>query len=192
MKLGIYGGTFDPIHIAHLIIAEYAHSELLLDTLYFVPSYIPPHKLSKTISSHFHRLDMLQLAIGNNPKFSICDFELKKQGTSFTVDTLRYFYKNNNLAKKDLFLIIGADNLADFHLWKDPDGIVNLAQIVVARRPASPAANEKYTDVLTLETPLLDISASEIRKRIREGKSVRYMLPRNVEVYIKKHGLYRE
>lgn len=190
MKIGMYGGTFDPIHLAHLVIAEYALSELDLDQLVFVPSYTPPHKRSKKISPPEHRLNMLKLAIENHPQFAVCEFELDKGGTSFTIDTIHYLQQHYYLLHDDLFVIIGADNLVDFHRWKDPDLILQNARIAVAGRPSYETTNSVYTDFIYLDTPLLDISASVIRDRIRQHKSVRYLVPPSVEHYIREHHLY--
>jgi nicotinate-nucleotide adenylyltransferase len=187
----MYGGTFDPIHNAHLVVAEYAQSELPLDLLLFVPSYIPPHKLSKKISSPEHRLNMLNLVVHENPKFDVCTFELEKGGTSFTIDTLHYLQELYTVSRDDLFIVICADNLVDFHRWKAPDAILQAARIVVAGRPAYETSNPIYDDFIFLNSPLLDISASMIRERVRENKSVKYLLPDAVDDYIQSHKLYK-
>ncbi len=191
MKVGMYGGTFDPIHLAHLVVAEYAQSELALDQLLFVPSFVPPHKLSNKISLPDHRLAMLNLAVKENPGFDVCAFELEKGGTSFTIDTLYYLHSRFNINRKDLFLVIGADNLVDFHRWKAPDDILAAAQIVVAGRPSYEIENPIYDDFIFLNSPLLEISASMIRERIQNNKSVKYLLPDAVIEYIREHELYR-
>ncbi|RQW01390.1 nicotinate (nicotinamide) nucleotide adenylyltransferase [candidate division KSB1 bacterium] len=191
LRIAIYGGTFDPIHIAHLIIAEYAFAELSLDKLIFIPSFSPPHKLSVPMTSPNHRLHMVKLAIAENPKLNVSDFEIIKQGTSFTVDTLIHFSGHFHVQKKDLYLLVGADNLLDFHLWKDPEEIVRLAQIAVANRPSFTLSNARLTDYVVVGAPLLDISASMIRKRMQQKKSVRYLVPPKVEEYILQHGLYQ-
>ncbi|MBN1480523.1 nicotinate (nicotinamide) nucleotide adenylyltransferase [candidate division KSB1 bacterium] len=190
MKIGIYGGTFDPIHIAHLIIAEYAYSDLSLEKLYFVPSYTPPHKRSKCITSHVHRLNMLKLAVEENSKFAISEFEINRQGPSFTVDTVQYFSAQYHLTRSDIYVLIGADNFNDFHTWKEPEKIVSLAQIVVAGRPNAGMLNSKICDFISLHSPLIDVSASMIRKRINQNKSVRYLMPEKVLQYIHLHSLY--
>ncbi|MBN1560978.1 nicotinate (nicotinamide) nucleotide adenylyltransferase [candidate division KSB1 bacterium] len=190
MRIAIYGGTFDPVHLAHLIIAEYACTELSLDKLFFVPGYSPPHKLSVTITDPLHRLNMVKMAIAENHKFTLSEHEIMKQGTSFTVDTLKYYSEHFRIEKKNLYLIVGADNLVDFHLWKNPDEIVRLAQIAVANRPATAVSTARITDFIMLGTPLLDISASMIRKRVQQHKSVRYLVPEKVAEYIQQHRLY--
>jgi nicotinate-nucleotide adenylyltransferase len=191
LRIAIYGGTFDPVHIAHLIIADYACAELSLDKLLFVPSYSPPHKLSVAITAPSHRLNMVKIAIAQNRKFKLSDYEIMKEGTSFTVDTLRYYSEYFQVQRKHLYLIIGADNLVDFHLWKDPDEILRLAQIAVANRPANCISKVSIKDFITLGAPLLDISASMIRKRIQQHKSVRYLVPEKVVKYIQQNGLYQ-
>ncbi len=189
MKLGVYGGTFDPLHLAHLIIAEFAREKYKLDKLLFVPSLIPPHKLSRKITSAGHRLQMLRLGIEGNDYFDICDYEILKNGTSYTVDTLRHLQQKYNLTREMIFLIIGADNLADFHLWKQPERIVEMAQIVVAGRPNYENSDSRF-QALTLDIPLLEISASFIRERVKQGGSIKYLTPTAVEAYIKTHKLY--
>ncbi len=191
MRIAIYGGSFDPIHIAHLIIAEYAFADLSVDKLFFVPSFTPPHKLSVPMTSPQHRLNMVKLAIEENPRFAHSDFEVTKQGTSFTVDTLAYFSGHFHLEKKDLYLLVGADNLVDFNSWKDPDEIVRLAQIAIANRPSITLSNARLKEYIVVDAPLLDISASMIRKRIQQRKSVHYLVPQRVEEYIRQHGLYQ-
>jgi nicotinate-nucleotide adenylyltransferase len=190
LKIGIYGGTFDPIHIAHLIIAEFTCHELNLDTLYFVPSFIPPHKVSQDISAAKHRLNMLKLALADNELFDISTFELEKGGTSYTIDTLRHFREIYNVTQDNLYVLIGADNLADFSKWKDPDKIKAAAQIVVADRPNAHVDTAQYKDINFLQSPMLEISASMIRERVRQNKTVRYLTHAKVEAYIREQKLY--
>lgn len=190
MKIAIFGGTFDPIHIAHLIIAEFACCELSLDKLYFVPSATPPHKPAKTITSPIHRLNMLRLAIDDNTKFAVDEYEINKPGLSYTIDTLHYFYDHYPLRREDIYLLIGADNFAEFSTWKEPKEIVSLAQIVVAGRPRIGVAETTSGDVIYLHSPLMDVSASMIRNRIYQNKSICYLLPEKVMHYIHLHGLY--
>ncbi len=190
MKIGIYGGTFDPIHIAHLIIAERARYELNLDFLYFVPSYIPPHKTEKNISSSEHRLHMVKIAVADNPHLKVSDYEVSKKGTSYTVDTLKYFSQEYQLKPEELFLIMGADNLQDFDQWKNPEVIQSISQLVVAGRPQNNKAHTPNFPAIQLNSPLLEISATAIRERVKKGRSIRYLVPLEVENYIKMFKLY--
>lgn len=189
MKIGVYGGTFDPIHLAHLIIAEYAREELALDRLFFTPGYIPPHKKNADISSAAHRVAMIQCAIADNDFFDICDFEIMKKGTSYTVDTLAHIQKKYGLSHENLYFILGADNMKDFNLWKHPEKIQQMAQLVVAGRPSFEV---KSNDVpfKSMDFPLFDISASLIRRRISQKKSIRYLVADKVEQYIHDNKLY--
>ena len=190
LKIGIYGGTFDPVHIAHLIIAEFAYQELDLDRLFFVPSFIPPHKASKDISDAKHRLNMLLLALAGNDNFAVSTFELDKGGTSYTIDTLNHFHDLYDVTSDNLYLLIGADNLVDFSHWKDPDKIKATAQIVVADRPNAELDTSKYKEFIFLQSPILQMSASMIRERVRQNKSMRYMVHEKVRAYIREHRLY--
>lgn len=190
MKLGVYGGTFDPIHLAHLIIAEFARDKFNLDKVLFIPSFISPHKTNTKISSASHRLAMLNLAVSSDEKFEICEFEINSQRTSYTVATLDYLHKIYKLSREDLYLIIGADNMKDFDRWKEPERIAEMAQLVVAGRSSAELAGGQYP-AIHLDFPLLDISSSFIRTRIGQGKSVKYLLPASVEAYIHEYNLYR-
>ncbi len=189
MRLGVYGGTFDPLHVAHLIIAEFAREKYSLDKILFVPSYIPPHKRSREITPAKHRLAMLGLGVEGNDFFDICDYEIRKKGTSYTVDTLNWLRQKYHLTREMLFLIIGADNMVDFHLWKQPEQIVEMAQLVVAGRPNYDKSSNRFK-ALALDAPLLEISASSIRAFVKQGRSIKYLTPPAVEAYIQKHKLY--
>ncbi|MDZ7371395.1 MAG: nicotinate-nucleotide adenylyltransferase [candidate division KSB1 bacterium] len=195
MRVGIYGGTFDPIHIAHLIIAETAHDDLNLDCVIFVPSYLPPHKPNRDITPAEIRLEMVRRAVADNSAFIVSDYEIRRQNISYTVETLRYFAKQWQIDREQLFLIIGQDNLKDFDKWREPEEIVRLASLAVADRPAQestlPAVLDKAV-IQYLSSPLLEISASAIRERIRNGKSIRYWVPAAVEEIIRENGLYRQ
>jgi len=189
LRLGVYGGTFDPVHMAHLILAECARDSLKLDSVLFVPSYIPPHKKNVKISAAVHRLRMLELAIEPDSGFAICDYEVHKQGTSYTVDTLLFLQQKYAVQRDDFYLIIGADNMKDFSLWKEPDKIAAMTQIVVAGRSNLQRTPSRYPSV-QLDFPQMDISSSLIRNRVHEGKSIKYFTPAAVVEYIQKNRLY--
>ncbi|MBN2410882.1 nicotinate-nucleotide adenylyltransferase [candidate division KSB1 bacterium] len=193
MKLGLYGGTFDPIHIAHLIIAEIACETFHLNELIFMPCAVPPHKNHLNMSDAHHRLKMIRLAIAGNPKFRYSDMEIKRGGTSYTVQTLEMLIQRNKIDPSDLYLIIGADNFQDFHKWKEPEHIMELCQLIVVGRPSfdldnfnSGYRNKSYE----MPIPLMEISSSDIRDRVKNNKSIRYMVTDNVIDYIKKNNLY--
>ncbi|MBN1541874.1 nicotinate (nicotinamide) nucleotide adenylyltransferase [candidate division KSB1 bacterium] len=192
MRVAIFGGTFDPIHQAHLILAECVREQLDLDRLLFVPSAVSPHKLDRPISHPHHRLEMVRLALQNNPNFGFCSEEIERGGTSFTVDTLDQVRKKYQLDRSNFFLVIGADNLVEFHTWKEPERILRLAQLAVLARTRVEIRKESllFREYLRIDAPLIEISSSRIRQLVCKGKSIRYLLPDAVIDYIHKHHLY--
>lgn len=193
VKVGLFGGTFNPIHTAHIIIAEWIRSELNLDTVYFMPTALPPHKCNdQSIVDIKMRKEMVRLAIQDNPHFQLAEYETDPRNVSYSVDTVRTFLKNNSLSSSELYFIIGEDNLHQLSTWKEPVGLSHLCRIVVARRPVDlpVAIPEGMAPLIHLKTPQIDISASEIRERIGNNQSIRYMVPESVERYIREHKLY--
>lgn len=190
MKVAMFGGTFDPIHNGHLITAQAVREIRRLDKIIFIPSYIAPHKLNVTSSSGKHRLEMIKLAIEGNPYFDYSDYELKKEGVSYTIDTIKYLKK----VYGEVEIIIGYDNLLDFRNWKSPNEIFELAKVVVLRRNCSDTEDhDKYFYMAEqIETPLVEISATEIRKRISNGLPVSFLVPDKVKEYIYGLNLYME
>lgn len=186
-RLGLYGGTFDPPHIAHLIIAERAWEQLALEKVLFVPAFIPPHKRRRRNTTAVERLRMLELAVKDNPHFGILETEINRKGVSYTIDTLQEVQQM--YPEYELFLILGSDNLLQFFTWKEPDRILSLAHLVVYERPSSPVDKFPHA-VFRLQGSLLDISSTEIRKKVSRGESIRYLVPKEVELYIKKRKLY--
>lgn len=194
MKIGLYGGTFDPVHIAHLIIADIACEELHLDRLVFMPCASPPHKNNAQLTPGEDRLSMLELAIAGHSQFSCSDYEIRQGGTSYTIDTVQYLYKQYNLSKRDFFLIIGADNLAEFHTWKHPEKILEICQLGVAARPDHKlifTPGNLQPEVTRLSVPLLEISSTMIRQRVQCDQSITFFVPGPVQEYIHQHHLYR-
>jgi nicotinate-nucleotide adenylyltransferase len=193
VKLGIFGGSFNPSHLGHLIVAEHARVELGLDRVIFVPAALAPHKLQGRAADAGDRLEMLRRAIAGNPSFEVSEAELRRGGVSFTVYTLEELRQAHPDDK--LVLLIGADNLAEFHLWRDAGRIFDLADVVVLTRPgaavdrADPSVARR---VEVCQVPSIGIEATLIRRRVREGKTITYLVPRPVEEYILSHGLYRE
>jgi nicotinate-nucleotide adenylyltransferase len=189
--LGVFGGTFDPVHVGHLLLAERAREELGLDRVLFIPAHIPPHKRTATsIVTGEHRARMLELAVASNPSFFVSRHELNRQGISYTVDTLESL--QNTEPRPLLWLLIGADNAQDFRSWRDPGRIAELASIAVWRRPGTdlPAELLREFRFRTVRAPLIDISSSEIRARVALDRSIRYLVPEPVADYIECHGLY--
>ncbi|HNT65208.1 MAG TPA: nicotinate-nucleotide adenylyltransferase [bacterium] len=192
MRLALFGGTFDPVHYAHLILAERVREQLNLDRVLFIPSANSPHKLGRRVAADRHRLAMLRLALRSNPAFAVAKLEIERGGTSFTVDTVNRLQQELQIPRSSLFLIVGADNLVDFHTWKEPDRILQMVQLVVIDRPhvAIDSANLYTTDYLQIDAPLLQISSTWIRELVAAGRSIRYLVPESVEKYIYRHRLY--
>ena len=194
MKIGLFGGTFDPIHMGHLIAAESVRTDFHLDRILFIPSAKPPHKQGKPLASSRQRERLVKLALKGNPYFKFCDVELQRGGVSYTIDTIRWFLEKNQWRNHDLFFIIGADSLLEMEIWKSPDMILKSIHTLVMCRPGSEIqkADSKYLNEITsVSIPLIDISSTEIRRRIRDGQSIRYQVPKSVEKFIYRKGLYR-
>lgn len=194
MRLGIFGGTFDPIHCGHLVVAETARAELHLERVLFVPAAQPPHKEAQALSPWQDRLTMLQLALAENVDFEISLLELQRAGTSYTVDTLRALSQTPELARAEFYLIIGEDSLAAFHTWREPEAILELARLVVYPRIEAAAQNTSSASLRyhRLNAPVWGLSSSEIRRRVRDQLSVRYLVPEDVRKYIAEKKLYRQ
>lgn len=189
MKIGILGGTFNPIHIGHLILAEEAREKLGLERIIFVPAYLPPHKDNADIADVRHRYQMLNLAIKKNNYFSVSDIEIKRDGRSYTIDTIKEF--KSVYPDDDLYFIIGSDLLKYLAEWKDLNEIIKMVKFIVATRPGYPL--EKIPNyIATIPIRAVDISGFEIRKAIKEDKSFRYLVPEVVYKYIIKNKLYKE
>jgi len=191
LNLGILGGTFNPPHNGHLIVAECVRERLGLERILFVPSEISPHKQHADPVSSRDRLEMVKLAIRGNSAFGFSDVEITRGGVSYTVETLQDLESIHPLAR--FYLLIGMDNLAEFHSWKDPGRLLELAEVIVMSRPeftmtgVDPSIKGRVT---MCEVPDIGISSREIRRRVKEGKSIRYLVPETVEVYIRAHRLY--
>jgi len=188
VRIGILGGTFNPIHLGHLILAEEAREKLKLDKVIFVPANLAPHKDSLDIAFAFSRLEMVKLAVAGNNFFSCSDSEIKREGKSFTIDTLKEFKKK--YPRDDLYFIIGSDLLKYLDDWKDLSKIIKMVKFVAATRPGYPL-KKLPTYISTLPIRAVDISAFEIRSRIKEGKSFCYLVPAAVYRYIVSKKLYR-
>jgi nicotinate-nucleotide adenylyltransferase len=200
-RCGIFGGTFDPIHVGHLLVAEFACEALELEQIRFIPAATAPHKIDRESAAAKHRWEMLGLAIGGNPRFVADDRELRRGGTSYTVDTLRELRSES--AEQELVFIMGADSLAELHTWRDPAEICRLAFVAILARGGQPQPDlnllkpylsaEEQANLLAhlVPTPQFEISSTDIRLRVSRGKSVRYQLHPAVEAYIAAQQLYQ-
>jgi nicotinate-nucleotide adenylyltransferase len=192
MRIGVFGGTFDPPHVGHLIAAADAHRALGLDRLLFVPSAVPPHKRRTVRASAALRLEMVRAAISGDPRFAACDLELRRSGPSYSVDTLREL-KDREPAG-ELFFLIGADNLREIAGWHRPDEIVRLARLVVLSREGdggAPTDGAPYP-ARRVAVTRVDVSATEIRRRAARGESIRYLVPEAVRAILEREGPYRD
>jgi len=190
-KVGIFGGTFDPIHMGHLITAQSVKELRNLEKIIFIPAFISPHKSDAKTSSPKDRLNMIKIAVESIPFFDYSDIEIKKGGISYSVDTLRELKKQYT----ELEFIIGYDNIFTFHTWKEPDEILKLAKIIVLKRRSShpPAFEDKYYhQAIFVETRGIEISATDIRKRVKNGLPINFLVPPDVMEYIYKQILYVE
>ena len=192
MKIAILGGTFDPPHLGHLILAETVLKELNYDKVLFIPSKIPPHKNISGEVSDEDRLNMLKLSIEDDKRFSFDDYELNSEGISYSIKTLNYLYQNYNIDGK-IALIIGADLIKNFHKWKEPEKISELTNIVAVNREENDNLDkeniEKY-NIKIIIAPRIDISSTLIRERIKKNKAFRYFLNNKVYDYIISNKLY--
>lgn len=200
MHIGIFGGTFDPVHLGHLILAEQCREQARLDRVLFIPAARPPHKLDKPQTPFHHRVEMLTFAIAGNSAFQIDELEKDRPGPSYTVDTLEELH--GRYPDAQLTLLIGSDCLPDLVHWRDPARIAKLADILVMARPGWPIASlEELKTALHLMAelqlkqvvyaPMLDVSSRDLRQRAAEGRSLRYLVPRAVESYLHAHHLYQ-
>lgn len=189
MRIGILGGTFNPIHMGHLILAEEAYFQLKLDKLIFVPTLIPPHKNVEPNINPQDRLKMVQLAIEENPSFEVSTFEIDSKNKSYSIDTLKEF-KNLYGKAAQLYFITGSDSLKDLFSWKDVNDIFRISKFIVANRPGFPFKNIPKEVETVVITPI-EISSQDIRKRLKEGRSIRYLVSEKVRRYIIDHNLYK-
>lgn len=198
-RIGVLGGTFDPIHIAHLAIAEEARTQLNLDKVIFVPAGLPPHKLDVQVSPAEHRLAMVKLAIAGNPHFEVSRVDIDRFGPCYTVDTIALLHEEWG-PEVEIYFIMGSDSLGDLLTWHQPDRLIRLCRIVAVERPnykVDMEELERYLPgisqrVVFINSPQLDVSSTEIQRRVRAGESIKYHVPEAVERYIYEHGLYRD
>jgi nicotinate-nucleotide adenylyltransferase len=201
MKIGIFGGTFNPIHAAHLVVAQDAMEALRLASIMFIPSATPPHKSPESLAPAPHRLRMIRAAIRSDARFSVSDIEIKRGGKSYSVDSLRELRRRH--PRVEWFFIIGSDSFKELHSWREIETLARLCQFVVvarpnfemetmtARRVGLDAATFKRVSRHQIRAHLVEISSTELRARVRAGKSIRYLVPDAVARHIEKHSLYR-
>jgi len=188
---GLLGGTFDPVHIAHLVMADQAVSQFGLTGLVFVPAARPPHKRDGAVAPFADRLEMVRRAIAGHPRLSVSDVEARREGPSYTIDTVRALA--DALPGEQLYFVAGSDSLAQLAGWRLPDDLLAECRFVVAPRPgfSVESADARFRDrVLLLDAPLLDVSSHDIRERVRRGASIRYLVPDAVEAFIREKSLY--
>ena len=198
MRLGIFGGTFDPIHNGHLIVAEHVRTEMSLDRVLFIPAGQPWFKEGQVLTDAYHRLEMVRLASADNPYFMISDMEVRRDGPTYTIDTLT---KLRGEMGEDVgfYVILGVDALNELHRWRRPCDVLDVSTVVGVARPGARAVERvalesirvgASEEVAILDGPHLDISAADVRCRMAKGLSVRGLLPPAVERYARRHGLY--
>ncbi|MEK7701243.1 MAG: nicotinate-nucleotide adenylyltransferase [candidate division NC10 bacterium] len=197
-RTAVFGGSFNPIHYGHLLLADETAETLALDLVLFVPAAVPPHKSPACLAPAEDRYEMVKLATAGHPKFAVSDIEVRRAGPSYTVDTLEAL----GVPRDDLFLLVGSETFLDFLAWREPRRIARLARIVVVPRvgsafdPEGAAAQKVVREIgeepLVVRVTSLPISASDLRRRVREGRSIAYRLPDAVTAHIRTRGLYRD
>jgi nicotinate-nucleotide adenylyltransferase len=194
LKAGLFGGTFNPVHNAHLILAEWICEYLGLNMIFMMPTAQPPHKTANTeIIDINHRINMLRIAISDNPLFKLAEFETDPSVTAYSIDTVRKFLNQYPEYDGNLFFVIGEDNFRLLSTWKEAEELSRLCKITVDRRSVDIQVDipENMESPLFVDTPRIDISSTLVRDRIKDGKTVGYIIPKSVENYIKEHGLYK-
>jgi nicotinate-nucleotide adenylyltransferase len=202
MRLGVFGGSFDPVHYGHLLLAECCREQCPLDQVWFVPAAVPPHKQGRVMTPGAARIEMLELAIAGHSAFSVSRYEVDRGGINYTVETLAHFHKE--MPGSELFFLLGADMLCDLPHWREAGKVCELATLVVAGRPGLGPLNLDCLSAVTtperieaiggqrVEMPEIGISSTELRQRVARGQSIRYQTPAAVVEYIRSRGLYRE
>jgi len=193
MRFCLVGGTFDPPHWGHLLLAETLRTSRLIDQIVFVPAFIPPHKRDDLISSAQHRVRMLQLACEGNSYFSVDTREIERGGLSYTIETVREIKAEYALQSGDLGLLIGSDNFVDLQSWKHSQALVRECRVLVMERSGHPVPAQApfREEVEFVDLPLVEISSSQIRRRVGQGLSVQYYVLPSVQQYIQEHALYQ-
>ncbi len=197
MRIGLFGGTFDPPHYAHLILAERTRDALQLDKVFWVPAGDPPHKRLEILTAAHRRADMIRLAIAQNPAFELSTLDVDRPGPHYTVDMVAQF--RNTYPDASVYFLMGGDSLFDLAQWHQPQRLIELAQLVVMQRPSiqfdidalSLQISGLKGRVIVLDAPLVEIASTDIRTMCSQNKSIRYLLPHDVHAYIQEHKLYQ-
>jgi nicotinate-nucleotide adenylyltransferase len=193
MDIGLFGGSFNPPHIAHLIVAEVVRDQFDLSEVWWIPNATPPHKPDEELVSAEHRLAMTREIAESNPGFRVCEVEVQREGVSYTVETLRVL--QDQYPDTDFALLLGSDSLDYFDAWHCPDEIAERVPLIVYKRPGAieSVAEPRFANrVRYASAPIIEVSGTEIRARRRAGRSIRYLVPEAVRTYIEAHDLYRE
>jgi nicotinate-nucleotide adenylyltransferase len=202
MRVGIYGGTFDPVHFGHLILAEQCREQGRLDQVWFVPAPRPPNKLERHLTRFDQRVEMIALAVAGNPAFRIDEIEKDRTGPSYTVDTMAELHRRH--PGNEFFLLVGSDTLRDLPTWHEPRRLLELTGLMVMARPGNELISAEQLRLRlqipadaplrleVIDAPLIDVSSRDLRRRTAAGRSLRYFLPRAVECYIQDKQLYRQ
>jgi nicotinate-nucleotide adenylyltransferase len=199
MRIGVLGGTFDPIHLAHLVAAEEVRVRIALERVLFVPAGLPPHKLHVNVTPTEHRLKMVELAIADNPHFTLSRVDIDRFGPSYTVDTIELLHSEYG-PDAELYFIMGSDSLSELLTWHRPERLIRLCRIVALTRPGHRVDLKELNRLLPgaiarvqlLDMPMLEISGTDLQRRVRAGLSIKYLVPPAVEAYIHRHGLYQQ
>ena len=192
MDIGLFGGSFNPPHVAHLVVAEVARDQFGFDEVWWIPNATPPHKSADGLAAVDHRLAMTRRAVADNPAFRVCDIEIERAGVSYTVDTVQALQEQH--PDTDFHLIIGSDSLDHFAEWHRPEEIADRVPLVVYKRPGviDAVPEPRFANhVRFVAAPVMEVSGTEIRSRCRAGRSIRYLVPDAVRTYIEDHGLYQ-
>jgi nicotinate-nucleotide adenylyltransferase len=192
MDIGLFGGSFNPPHVAHLIVAEVARDQFGFDEVWWIPNATPPHKSHDELAAVEHRVAMTRRAVADNPAFRVCDIEVERAGVSYTVETVRALQEQR--PDTDFALVLGSDSLDHFAEWHEPDEIAERVPLVVYKRPGviDTVPDPRFANQVSfVAAPVMEVSGTEIRSRRRANRSIRYLVPEAVRGYIEKHGLYR-
>lgn len=200
MRIGVFGGTFDPVHLGHLVLAEQCRDQCRLDEVWFVPAGVPPHKSPSEITPGADRVELLEFAIAGHEQFRIERWELDRPGPSFTYETLEHFLEI--APEHQYFLLLGADSVRDLPQWRQPHRILELASVIAVNRGDDPGpdltelsddfGSEEIARIQSIAIPGLEISSTDLRARVHAGRSIRYLVPRAVEIAIAQKRLYRD
>jgi nicotinate-nucleotide adenylyltransferase len=189
-RIGLFGGTFDPVHMGHLIVAEWVTDSLELDKTIFIPNNIHPFRKRGDIGKAGDRVKMIELAIRDYPRFDVSEVEIRREGVSYTIDTLQHFIREYTGAS--IYYMMGADNLKDFTSWKQPHEILKLVHLVLYNRPGTELDESlDHERMILIDSPYIEISSTHIRHRISRGRSFQSLVPPGVYQYIIRHKLYQ-